>query len=142
MKIKFILIIVVFPYLFSSCNLKEGGVRTRNNMEKYALEYINKNQLLEEGEKISAYYDYTISLVGTESVLLTNSRLIYHNKNTQTTSIDINDIIDIQNRTEPFIGDIIEVTSKNGDIMMIEIAPLNQGKTFLKVLKSKVNKKI
>ncbi len=132
-------IILLFSFFFYSCSMNEGGVRTTNNMEKYALDYIKDNQLLEEGERISAYYDYTISLDGTEAILLTNSRLIYHNKETQTTVIKITDIVDIQNRTESLIGDIIEVTSQNGDIMMIEIAPLNQGETFLKALKLKVN---
>ncbi len=139
MKIKSIFITLLFPFFFYSCDMNEGGVRTTNNMEKYALDYIKDNQLLEEREKILAYYDYTISLDGTESVLLTDSRLIYHNNETQTTSIDITDIVDLQHRKESFIGDIIEVISKNGDIMMIEIAPLNQGETFLKILKSKVN---
>lgn len=137
MKIKSIIITLLFLFIFYSCSMNEGGVRTSNNMEKYALEYIKENQLLDDGEKISAYYDYTISLDGTESVFLTNSRLIYHNKETVTTSVKVNDIVDIQHRKESLIGDIIEVTTKAGDIIMIEIAPLNQGETFLNILKAK-----
>ena len=76
---------------------------------------------------------------GTECVLITNSRLIYHNKETSTTYLDLEDIIDIQHRNDGFpIGDIIEVTSKDGNLMMIEIASLNNGEIFLSILKSKV----
>lgn len=119
--------------------MNEGGVRTTNNMEKYSLEYIKENHPLVTGEKILAYYDYTISLDGTESVLITDSRLIYHNQETLTTSFNITDIVEVQHRKESLIGDIIEVSHKSGEMMMIEIAPLNQGETFLKVLRSKVN---
>lgn len=135
---KFILTALLLPFLFLSCNMHEGGVRTTNNMEKYAIDYITNNKLLQQEEKIAAYYDYTISLDGSESVLLTDSRLIYHNEDTSTTTINITDIIDIQHRKESLVGDIIEVMTENGDVMMIEIAPLNQGETFLKVLNAKV----
>ena len=135
---KFVQILFVIPLFFISCNMHEGGVRTSNNMEKYAIEYIKENNLLEAGETVSAYYDYTISLDGSEAAILTNTRLIYHNEDTQTTYMNIDDIVDVQSRTESFIGDIIEVSSRDGDMMMIEIAPLNQGATFLKVLKAKV----
>lgn len=125
--------------LFFSCSLNEGGVRAANNMEKYALDYIKKNQLVEESEKILAYYDYTISLDGTEAAILTSSRLIYHNSETLTSSVNLEDIRDVQHRKETLIGDIIEVTTADGEVWVIEIAPLNQGETFLKILKSKVN---
>ncbi|GAA3521928.1 hypothetical protein GCM10022393_40500 [Aquimarina addita] len=125
--------------LVCSCNMREGGVRVMNNMEEYAIKYMNTNQLLNTEEKVLAYYDYTISLDGTEAAILTDSRLIYHNKETTTSFIAIKDITDIQHRKETLIGDIIEVTDHNGDLFVVEIAPLNQGETFLRVLQSKVN---
>ena len=45
---KIILSIVLFSFLFYSCD--EGGVRASNNMEKYDLEYISDNKLLNNGE--------------------------------------------------------------------------------------------
>ena len=125
--------------LFFSCTLKEGGVRAANNMEKYALDYIKENQLVEEDEKILAYYDYTVTLDGTEAAILTSSRLIYHNSETNTSYVNLEDITDIKHRKESLIGDIIEVTAADGEVWVIEIAPYNQGETFLKILKSKVN---
>lgn len=138
-SLKVLLITLLFSAILNSCSMAEGGVRVSNNMEKYAIEYLQEHSLLEEDEKVQAYYDYTISLDGSEAVLLTNSRLIYHNAETSDTSINLVDITNIEHRTESLIGDIIEISSKDGSIFMVEIAPLNQGATFLSVLKAKTN---
>lgn len=131
-----IIVAILFTFLLSSCD--EGGVRMKNNMEKYAIEYLNEHDILEEDEEIVAYYDYTVSLDGTEAAILTDKRLIYYNEETTTTSMDLDDIEDIDHRQESLIGDIIEITSNDGEIMVIEIAPLNNGETFLKALRAKV----
>ena len=101
--------IVLILSLLYSCSMDEGGVTASNNMEKYAIEYIEANQLLEEGEKIIAYYDYTISLDGTESVILTDNRLLYHNAETFDSSMLLENISTIDYREESLIGHIIEV---------------------------------
>lgn len=137
---KIILSITLFSIFLSSCNLDEGGVRVSNNMEKYALEYISDNQLLNNKEKILAYYDITLALDGTECAFITNSRLVYHKKETYTTSIKLKDIIDIKHRDDGFPdGFTIEVTAKDGVFMIIEIAAWNDAEIFLKLLKSKAN---
>ena len=137
---KIILSITLFSIFLSSCNLDEGGVRVSNNMEKYALEYISDNQLLNNKEKILAYYDITLALDGTECAFITNSRLVYHKKETYNTSIKLKDIIDIKHRDDGFPdGFTIEVTAKDGVFMIIEIAAWNDAEIFLKLLKSKAN---
>ena len=136
---KLLLIAILVSTLLSSCNMHEGGVRVSNNMEKYASEYIDNKRLLNEGEQIIAYYDYTISCDGTEAAILTNKRLIYHNQQTTNTSINLNDITDIKNTIDSLIGYSIEVYSNDGNVLMIQIAPLQNGDTFLRLLKSKVS---
>ena len=136
---KLLLIAILVSTLLSSCNMHEGGVRVSNNMEKYASEYIDNKRLLTEGEKIIAYYDYTISCDGTEAAILTNKRLIYHNQQTTNTSINLNDITDIKHTYDSLIGYSIEVYSNDGNVLMIQIAPLQNGDTFLRLLKSKVS---
>ena len=136
MKAKSI-VTVFLAILFFSC-ADVGGVRLSNNLEKYALDYIQENALLNEGEKIVAYYDYTISLDGTEAVILTNSRLIYHNKETFDTAVSLDAITEVQHRKESLTGDIIEVYANDGSVLLIEIAPLNGGETFLKLLMGKI----
>lgn len=111
----------------------EGGVKLGNEMDEYALQYIDQQRLLEAGEEILAYYDVTISMDSTEAALLTSERLIYH-KDGGNMSIRLVDISDIRHRYESLVGDVIEVESTNGQTMKIEIAPLNQGETFNNVL--------
>ena len=114
-----------------------SGVVLGNQMEKYALDYIAQHHLLNPEEKIIAYYDETMAMDGTEAAILTQDRVIYHKKNGLTTSIPIRDIQDVRHRTETLIGDIIEVQSTSGDMMKIEIAPFNQGQSFVEALRSR-----
>ena len=110
-----------------------GGVKMANEMDAYALEYIDKHNLLNETEKLIAYYDVTISLNGSEAAILTTERVIYH-KNKKNFSVSLEDIVDIEHRYEKFVGDIIDIKSKSGIPFKIEIAPFNQGEYFVKAL--------
>lgn len=125
-----ILIVGVIIWLASG---PEGGVKLANDMDKYAVEYIEEHNILDVDEKLVAYYDVTIRMKGTEAAILTDKRVIYHIHG-QNSYIKIEDIIDITHRTETLIGDIIEIYSTTGESMKIEIAPLNQGQTFLSAL--------
>ena len=110
-----------------------GGVRLNNEMEDYALEYIEEHELVPSGEDLIAYYDVTLTLNGTEAAILTDKTLRYH-KNGRNTAIAIVDIVNISHRRETLIGDILEIEGRSGQFMKIEIAPLNGGETFQRVL--------
>jgi hypothetical protein len=111
---------------------REGGVRLSNNMESYALEYIEDYAILSDSEQLVAYYDYTISCDGTEAAIITDNRVIYH-KDGRNEHIYLDDIVDIRHRDE-MGGDIIEIYSSDREVLMVEIAPLNGGETFLNAL--------
>jgi len=117
-------------WLFSG---PESGVKLGNEMDRYALDYIDEHGLLRPGEIILAYYDATVAMDGTEAAILTNDRVIYH-KQGNTTEILIGDIEDIRHRNETLMGDIFEIQAFSGQVMKIEIAPLNMGETFKNVL--------
>jgi len=112
----------------------KGGVKMSNEMEEYAIEYIETNKLLNDTESLIAYYDATLSLNGSESAILTTERILYH-KDGHTTSINLKDIEDVHHRYEKFLGDIVEIKSKYGARIKIEIAPLNQGESFHNALR-------
>ncbi len=122
--------IAALVWLFSG---PQGGVRVSNDMESYALEYLEQHKILNDTEEILAYYDATLTLNGTEAAILTDQRVIYH-KNNETTSIALAEVEDIRHRNETLIGDIFEISSASGRTMKVEVAPLNQGKTFKNVL--------
>lgn len=110
----------------------EGGVRTGTNMEKYATQYIRTHQLLNDGEQVQAYYDVTIDLDSTECYIVTPQRVIHH-VNGQTVSIPLKEVVSIDHNED--FGDVILITSSSGSPMKLEIAPLNDGKTFLQILR-------
>jgi hypothetical protein len=56
-------------------------------------------------------------------------------KDGKSTAVPLQDITDIRHRSEGLIGDVIEIQSQSGVPMKIEIAPLNQGETFLNALR-------
>src|SRR5690348_10217710 len=72
----------------------EGGVRLGNQMDKYALDYLDAHHVLEPNEKIVAYYDVTIRLDGSEAALLTNQRVVFM-KDGRITAIPLADIASI-----------------------------------------------
>jgi len=76
-----------------------------------------------------------MSMDGTEAAILTDQRIIYH-RNGKNDIIALKNIEDIHHRQESLIGDIIEIYAVSGASLKIEVAPLNQGETFLTALMS------
>ena len=138
MKKIFIPFVVSALLIFNSCDWKDGSVRVGNNMEAYALEYIENHELLYPDEKIVSYYDYTISCDGTQAAILTDTRLIYHNQETTTSYFSLEEITKIDHYEKGLEGLFIEVW-KGDELMIIEIAPWLGGEIFLKLLKKTTN---
>jgi hypothetical protein len=115
----------------------EGGVRVANQVQPYAFEYMRQHNILAEGERLIAYYDASMSMDGSESAILTDQRVIYDVAG-RTTSLDLADVDDIEARDEGLVGDVIEVTDTSGGRLRIEIAPLNDGKAFVRYLREAV----
>lgn len=127
----FVLLIVAgIIYLISTPDV---GVKMANEMEPYATQYIKSHNLLNQDEKIIAYYDATRTCNGTEAAILTNKNLKYH-KNGKTTTFPLNSIRDIFHSYSKIDGDIIGVENNEGQFMKIEIAVFNGGKIFYKAL--------
>ncbi|MEO0538807.1 MAG: hypothetical protein AAF215_33730 [Cyanobacteria bacterium P01_A01_bin.123] len=130
------LALVILIFLGLAFYGPEGGVRFANNMEDYALEYIEDQNLLQTGEQIVAYYDVTIRLNGSEAAILTDSRLIYHVSG-RNTIINLADINTIDVSEDEFFGHTIQVTSTDGDTIVIEI--MIEGDLFINALRSQVD---
>src|SRR3954466_16300161 len=78
----------------------ESGVKMANEMDAYALEYLDKHKILNRGEKLLAYYDATISMNGTEAAILTDERVIAH-KNGRDVSIPLRPVPEVRHPPEP-----------------------------------------
>lgn len=107
----------------------ESGVKLGNQMDRYALDYLDRHKILTPTEQVVAYYDCTMAMDGTEAAILTTRRVLYH-KDGRTEAIDLTDVKDVKHRKESLTGDIIEIYATSGKSMKIEIAPLNEGETF------------
>ena len=115
----------------------EGGTRLGYQMEEYAIIYQEDNELLADNEEVKAYYDYTLSLDGSESVYVTDARVFYQ-KDGQVEAIPIADVTEITYKEESITGYTINVTGESNQRLQIEIAAYNNGDVFLDVLESEV----
>jgi hypothetical protein len=115
-------------------SLPDGGVKMSNEIEPYAIKYMETHHLLDNGEKLVAYYDATVTCNGSEAAILTNQNLKYH-KNGTTTTFPIHRIRNITHISAGIEGDIIEAENIDGQFMKVEIAALNGGKNFYNALK-------
>lgn len=125
-------VVAAFVWLASG---PESGVKMANEMDQYALDYIERHQLLTPDEKLVCYYDVTLSMDGTEAAILTTQRLLYH-KGGRTTALLLAEVADVEHHYESLIGDVIVARTTSGEVMKIEIAPLNGGESFLRALNS------
>jgi hypothetical protein len=123
-------IVALFAWLLSG---PESGVKMANEMDQYALDYLERHQLLNTNERLVCYYDVTLSMDGSEAAILTTERLLYH-KAGRTTALLLGEVVDVQHHYESLIGDVIVAQTASGEMMKIEIAPLNGGETFLHAL--------
>ncbi len=102
-------------------------------MDTYAIKYLADHGILEPGENVVAYYDVTLGMKGTEAAILTDRRLIYH-KDGRNTAFKLAEISEVRPGEGALGGVALEIESRSGELMKIEIAPLNNGETFQSAL--------
>lgn len=116
-----------------SASLPQSGVLAGNELDKRTKELIAKRVSLQEGEEIVSFYDTTLSVDGSQCALLTTQRLIFWTKD-GLTQMAIDDITELSHRDEPLIGDVITAIDGRGQQLKFEIAPLNDGASFVQAL--------
>ncbi len=111
----------------------ESGVKLSHQMDDYAEEYIAEHGILTPDERLKAYYDRTLAMDGSEAYILTDQRIIHHD-NGKDTWLELARVVDIQHETDTFIGDIFLIEDESGELLQVEIDPLNGGATMKKAL--------
>jgi hypothetical protein len=111
----------------------EDGVRMGSEVPDTTRTKLQKRNLLHPGEQLVAYYDATLTLDMSEVTVLTTDRITVA-KGSRVTTIALADIASIDHRVENIIGDVIEVRSRRGERMRIEVAHLNRGVSLLNAL--------
>jgi hypothetical protein len=128
----FLILIVAFGiwiYSMPDCE----GVRLSNNMEMYALEYLDEKKILDDSEELLAYYDKTMECDSSEAAILTTNRVIYHRLD-RNNAIKLTEVEDILTRKGTLNSDVFEIIATSGKTMMIEIDPWNDGEVFKNIL--------
>tara|TARA_Y100000766_G_C18592572_1_gene452582 strand:+ start:288 stop:647 length:360 start_codon:yes stop_codon:yes gene_type:complete len=114
-----------------------GGVLLYNQLPESVITFVDEKKILGD-EKIIAYYDITITLNNSESAILTDKNIIYY-KYGRIDKIPLSAIESISEE-EVCLGECIIIKSLDNSVMSIEIAPLNGGDLFLRLLKEQVAK--
>jgi hypothetical protein len=125
---------------FCGSAAEAGGVRVSNDIPASALRRLDEKKLLGPGEKVLAYYDATLSGDGSEIAMVTSERLVYL-KERRTTALALADIEDVKHHEESLIGEVIDATGDSGEVIHIEVAPMNDGPLFTSTLESAWKKK-
>ena len=124
--------------LLYSCDMENpGGVLLYNQLPESVITFVDEKKILGD-EKIIAYYDITIALNNSESAILTDKNIIYY-KYGRIDKIPLSAIESISEE-EVCLGACIIIKSLDNSVMSIEIAPLNGGDLFLRLLKEQVAK--
>lgn len=142
LKIVAIVAVVFFGLVFLVCGAgmvwlftgPEGTVRLGNEMEDYAVEYIEDHGLVEDDERIRAYYDVTLRLNGTEAYILTDRRILHHRAESTDTEMDLAEIAYVDVSSDGIGSTIIVLVDHGSNDMRLEIAPFNGGDTFAAAL--------
>lgn len=101
-----------------------------NQMEDYAIAYFEANPVLEEDEQLVAYYDITMSLDGSDAIILTDRRLIHHKTDREDVTVELVNIVDFTHTDDSIMGDVFQVNANDGRILKFEIALFNDGYAF------------
>jgi hypothetical protein len=88
--------------------------------------------LLGPTEELLAYYDASMSLDGSEISFVTRDRIVYA-RGGQTVAMPLAEVDEVTHRSET-LAEIIEVRTTQLQRMKIELAALNDGAAFLRVL--------
>ena len=113
--------------------MDNGGVKTGNALT--AKQRQGLAGVVAPGEKVLAYYDSSLTGDQQELAILTSQRVVYI-KEGHTSQMPVANIVRCQIRDEGIVGDVIEVEGTDGELITIEVAPVNGGPTFFAAIEA------
>ncbi len=123
--------LIFFLFFVWLATLPEGGALPGGQMPPESVEHLLERGLIEQGERVVYYYDYTMRMNGDEACFFTDRRIVYH-RGDQVNAVDWDEVEDIQGWED--LGQVFEVQSVDGRYLRCEIAALNDGEAFYRAL--------
>ncbi len=135
---KRIAVLIPSLILLTACNLDHsGGLRLGPTMEPYAQNIIEEKQLLQKGETLKAYYDATISLDGSDAIVLTNQRVFRYFEG-QVTSIKLKELDRIRLVNRHFLGATVLLISEKKSFK-VEMGPQSEIDMLLRLIQTEAS---
>ncbi len=119
--------LLVFLFLAWVTMLPTSGARPGGQLREVTVDFLNDNGLLEAGESVVYYYDYTLSMDNSESCFFTDLKVTYQLDGVAN-SIAWTDVDDIDSWED--WGEVIEVRSRDGRYLRCDVPALNEGQAF------------
>jgi hypothetical protein len=123
--------LIFFLFFVWLASLPESGAIPGGQMRSESVDYLLEHELIEQGERVVYYYDYTMRMTDEESCFFTDRRIVYH-RGDQVNAVAWGEVEDIQGWED--FGQVIEVRSVDGRYLRCEIAALNDGEAFHRAL--------
>ena len=117
-----------------------AGVTPGLQVPDRIVQELKKSGAMAGDDILLAYFDYTVTLDGTEIAAVTRDRVLYE-KDRRVTAFKLADVEEITTHEEALIGDVFEIKDTVGQRLKIEIAAFNGGALFASILEDAWKKK-
>ncbi len=123
--------LLFFAFFVWVASLPESGAIPGGQMRAESVDYLQDHGLIEPGERVIYYYDYTLRMNDDEACFFTDRRVVYH-RGGEVNEIPWDEVDDMQ-AWEDF-GQVMEVRSVHGVYVKCTIPALNEGEAFYRAL--------
>jgi hypothetical protein len=111
------------------------GVVLGAQVPQKTVDALRERRLLAANEGLLAYHDATLRLDMSEVTFVTPERVVHAHGET-VTAIKLAEVNRITHHDEALVGDILDIATRDGRVVRIEIAPLNGGDAYANVLET------
>ena len=110
-----------------------AGVLVGAQVPQQTVDKLRARKLLGPGDALLAYHDATVRLDMSEVTFVTKSHVV-HARGETVASLPLADVSKITYRTEALGIEVVDLVTKDGKALRIQIAPLNGGESYVNVL--------
>jgi len=123
-------VVVGLAAVGASAGDEPAGVLVGDQVPQKTIDALKAKKLLSAEEMVLAFHDQTVRLDMSEVTFVTKSRVVYA-KGNKVSAVALADVSKITHRSGPLGIDLVDLVTKDGKSLHIEIAPLNGGESYV-----------